>query len=192
MINKIMKIIAYVESNYNPYAIRFEKNIFASLEGSKYRQKPVKILSLIQEINKCNNDTAKMIYSTSFGKYQIMGYNIYGTCGYKYDIATFLCVEEHQSDCALKYLQSLMVNFDNVFSSLNTLSKIKKGYMAEKKSYEEFLKNLSEYLTSYKEAHSDIINFIQKYNGSRFPSTNFFGYLLRMIHFYEKLYLGGA
>ncbi|MEM1724369.1 MAG: hypothetical protein QXS69_02675 [Candidatus Aenigmatarchaeota archaeon] len=192
MIDKIMKIIAYVESNNNPHAIRFERKILASLEGSKYRRKPAKIITKIQDINKCSIDTARVIYSSSFGKYQIMGFNIYGFLDYQFDIATFLCTEEHQDECVFKFLQGIQVKYDNVFNMLKSLSEIKKGHMAENKSYGGFLKNLSEYLVSHRKAYSDIIDFIQKYNGARFPSTNFFSYLLRMIHFYEKLFTGGV
>lgn len=78
-------IIALVESNDNTCAIRFEPTIYAKSDTM-----PVRILNAILDANKCSQKTAQMIYSTSWGRYQIMGFNLYGLLAWKKSIVEYL------------------------------------------------------------------------------------------------------
>lgn len=70
----IEQVIATIESNNNQFALRFELNTFIGKSDITLSQI---LLNNIRAINGCNLTTAKMIASTSFGLYQIMGANLY-------------------------------------------------------------------------------------------------------------------
>ena len=72
MDNKLLEAIAHIESNEWQYAIRFEP--------ATYIRKMAFDKIIIQDIikyNKCSKETAFSIYSTSYGAWQLMGFNIY-------------------------------------------------------------------------------------------------------------------
>lgn len=64
------KLIAQVESAGNQWAMRFEP-------GVKAKPMAESIIGIIKRANRCNRSTAEVIFSTSWGAYQIMGYNLY-------------------------------------------------------------------------------------------------------------------
>lgn len=66
------QLISEIESGQNQFALRFEPLVYARDD------KEMEIISRIAGRNNCNLRTAAMIYSTSWGQYQIMGFNLYG------------------------------------------------------------------------------------------------------------------
>lgn len=68
-------VIAAVETNDNPFAIRFEQALMAQWAAMT----PVRsaILAAIASLHDCSHDTARMIACTSWGRYQILGENLY-------------------------------------------------------------------------------------------------------------------
>jgi hypothetical protein len=60
------------------------------------RMKPDGIVQHIKGIHGCSRATAEMIYSTSWGLYQIMGFNLYGKLGLELPIWQFLEAPEKQ------------------------------------------------------------------------------------------------
>lgn len=89
----LARVIADVESNSRYGALRFERRVFNRItdQGST----PVTVA--IAKACNCSSDTAKMIYSTSWGAFQIMGFNIYDKAiGYTGDISTFLFNQDTQ------------------------------------------------------------------------------------------------
>jgi hypothetical protein len=68
-------VIAYVESKGDQYAFRFEPGTFATTANPHPAQ--IEILNRIQKIHSCSTATARVLYSSSFGLYQIMGFNLY-------------------------------------------------------------------------------------------------------------------
>src|SRR5579883_2186429 len=80
-------IISQVESSQLPYSLRFEPRTFADIAALS--APVIKTLELISRCNNCDFQTAKVIYSTSWGLYQLMGFNIYES-GYSGSIARFL------------------------------------------------------------------------------------------------------
>lgn len=73
----LFDLIAWVETKANHKAIRFEPATYARVAA--LRSAPVKIIiANIQNACKCSWGTALMIYSTSWGAAQIMGFNLYG------------------------------------------------------------------------------------------------------------------
>lgn len=66
-------LIAGVESNHDLYAIRFEPKVYMRIAT----QSPSGAILRIAKINQCSLSTARMIYSTSWGAWQLMGFNWY-------------------------------------------------------------------------------------------------------------------
>ena len=68
-------VVAQVETNDNPFAIRFEQALMAQWAAMN----PVRgaILAAIASLHDCSHDTARMIACTSWGRYQILGENLY-------------------------------------------------------------------------------------------------------------------
>lgn len=87
----LAKVIATVESGGFPYALRFEDAV--------YHRPPIwgqATISACLQANKCSGTTGRMILSTSFGLFQIMGFNLYGMLALKIPVATFLFDAEQQ------------------------------------------------------------------------------------------------
>jgi hypothetical protein len=70
-------LIARIESSGNPRALRFEPGVFANLSSGNLTPAHARIVSTIQDAHHCNVATAKVIYSTSYGLFQLMGFNLY-------------------------------------------------------------------------------------------------------------------
>ena len=70
----LFDIIAWVESKNNPHAMRFEPATFDRIRATMLNDG---IVRRIAYLNACSFGTAAMIYSTSWGATQIMGFNLY-------------------------------------------------------------------------------------------------------------------
>src|ERR1700744_2386392 len=83
-INKtnLFDIVSYVESACNPHLIRFEPGVYHSI-STECTPAQRQILNEIIRIHDCSNGTAQMIYSTSWGQIQMMGFNLYGDLHYQ-------------------------------------------------------------------------------------------------------------
>lgn len=74
-------IIKHIESSGDPNAMRFEPGCYSALQegnGHLYALQPDQILTTIGRVNHCSPATAEMIFSTSWGLYQDMGFELYG------------------------------------------------------------------------------------------------------------------
>ena len=94
-------IIMKVESNGNSQAIRFEPQTYLNFAPNANE------LSLIDAIGRCNAcdfNTARVIFSTSFGRYQLMGFNIY-SLGYSETIFDFVNDVAAQNSIFAKFLR---------------------------------------------------------------------------------------
>ena len=69
----LAQVIARVESADNPYALRFEPATYLNIGQSRFdiARERAKLA------NKVSTDTANVILSTSWGRFQIMGFNLY-------------------------------------------------------------------------------------------------------------------
>ncbi|MGH9436394.1 MAG: N-acetylmuramidase domain-containing protein [Terriglobia bacterium] len=91
---KLAYIISQVEASGFSGALRFEPSVYREVmyalqtgcDGTlacnaahaKHVSDNARVLvSTIAKINRCTDDTARVLYATSFGLYQIMGYNLY-------------------------------------------------------------------------------------------------------------------
>lgn len=100
-------VIAWVESRNDCSALRFEPTTWEKLSEGRNRNE-LAILALTRAHNACSHGTADMIYSTSWGKYQIMGFNLYGPeCALQTGVMAF-CVDDAAQDAAFAKLIAAM------------------------------------------------------------------------------------
>lgn len=100
-------IARWCESNGDYSAMRFERKTFNTITD----QGTTPVLLAIQKANKCSMDTARMIYSTSWGAYQIMGFNLYGGLGVVDNIIIFLLNRERQDNAFDNFVNSKGINY---------------------------------------------------------------------------------
>ncbi len=74
-------IIARIESHNNPQAMRFEPDMYARILPNVFTDP---IIAHIKNIHDCSFHTATVIYSTSYGLYQIMGFNLFDPKGFNF------------------------------------------------------------------------------------------------------------
>lgn len=85
----LFDIIAYVETKHNYRLMRFEPLVYDRI-SQRQTLNDNEILALIQKIHTCSLGTAHMLYSTSFGAAQEMGFNLWGPHGSTMDVVSFL------------------------------------------------------------------------------------------------------
>lgn len=98
-------IIRAVESNANYGAVRFEPGIYAD---SIY---PPEAMDKCALLNRCTMQTAKVLCSMSFGAYQIMGFNLYGSLAITTNVAQFFESESYQDVIFSKFLLQKNINY---------------------------------------------------------------------------------
>lgn len=96
-------VIMGIESSGNAHALRFESALYEKATLGT-------IWSTIAQVNKCTLVTARMIAYTSFGLYQIMGFNLY-TLGLNVDIGDYLGDAVLQSQLFAEFLALKGINF---------------------------------------------------------------------------------
>lgn len=94
----VASLIAHIESGGRADAVRFEPRLYAHTLGLPA------VMGRITVANKCSIETARVIYSTSFGLYQIMGFNIYIPHGFNKSIFAFVNDIDAQNDVFNDYL----------------------------------------------------------------------------------------
>jgi len=83
---ELERIIGSIESANDYGAIRFEPKVYARIEGGSFEWE----VARAKRANKCSRATARMICATSWGRFQIMGFNLYGFIGLTDPIADYL------------------------------------------------------------------------------------------------------
>jgi hypothetical protein len=99
---KLSAAIAAIESSGDPWATRFEPALY-------WRQQWMHRPSTIGEIMtacRCNAATARVIYCTSFGLYQIMGFNLYGACNVRVSAGEYMSNAALQNDALASFLRT--------------------------------------------------------------------------------------
>jgi hypothetical protein len=71
-------VVAVVESNRFNGAIRFEPGLYGQTVPDRIKPPQIAVLTAIRRANFCSFDTARMIFSTSFGRFQLLGETLYG------------------------------------------------------------------------------------------------------------------
>ena len=74
----VSDLISHIESSGNAYAYRFEPTVYKNLSTGALTPEHLEIVQNIMSIHRCSQSSAMVIYSSSYGLYQIMGFNLYG------------------------------------------------------------------------------------------------------------------
>ena len=106
---ELADVIAQVESNDNPQTLRYEPDLMAQWAAMN----PVRsaILASISGLHDCSHDTARMIACTSWGRYQLLGENIYSVCQCNADIFVFVTQPGVQLLCFQRFLAARGIAF---------------------------------------------------------------------------------
>ncbi|WP_457641464.1 N-acetylmuramidase domain-containing protein [Persephonella sp.] len=105
---QLKDIIKLIESSNNPQAVRFEPLFYEKLKEKNIQDRAIEE---IRKIHKCTYYTALMIASTSWGLFQIMGYNLYFYDLTDKTVFEFLFDEEEQERAFEKFTQIKNINF---------------------------------------------------------------------------------
>lgn len=119
----ISELIAKVESNGVQWAMRYEAHFKPSVAA----------------INNCiaahrpafmSRSTAEMICKTSWGKFQIMGENLYTICGLKCDVNSYMCDADLQEETFFRFLEKRDINYsvEQLLADAGKMSKFARRY----------------------------------------------------------------
>lgn len=91
-------LVAFIESRGSNSAIRFEPDTYNKFTDPKcvVPKEATTILARIQTANKCSVHTAAMIYSSSWGKFQLMGFSVYADADFSMPVGEFLACQSVQ------------------------------------------------------------------------------------------------
>ncbi|MEM3871826.1 MAG: hypothetical protein QXE05_04645 [Nitrososphaeria archaeon] len=126
--------------------------------------------------------------SSSWGKYQILGMNLYDICNLSKTVFEYL-FDENLQDLTFQIFMNKVVKLDEnkLLSELDELNRVKRQLMFENSNLERFSDEFKKHIIENRDRYVNIVTFIQRYNGTRFFSMNAYNYLLRMLYFFEKL-----
>lgn len=93
----LAEVVAIVESDGNSSAIRFEPGVYATfkLTDDQTANSIGALIRQIEGIHNCSPDTARVILSSSWGRFQVMGETLYGN-GYGSGIVAYLSSDADQ------------------------------------------------------------------------------------------------
>lgn len=99
---KLPDLIARVESAGRPWAMRFEPAVW---ERRGKHASMINAWEPAKRANHCSGATADVINATSWGLYQIMGFNLYGRLGLDIPVGEFLAHPEVQFSAFRMYCE---------------------------------------------------------------------------------------
>jgi hypothetical protein len=137
-------LIAYIESRGNQYALRFEPAVYAQLVRQPVPSPRNHVLMDVLTIHTCTAATASILYSMSFGRYQIMGYNVYGpVIQYHQRIFDFLDDTDAQDNAFDLFVQHMGVNYtvDQLRGSIDTRHHFAQIYNGNANAYNVAIEN---------------------------------------------------
>ncbi len=141
---QLKDIIKQIESSNNKLAVRFEPHFYQRLKEQEFNDRAIQ---RIKELHKCNTDTAYMIASTSWGYFQIMGYNLYFYGLTDKTVFEFLFDEIEQEQAFEKFTQLKKINFsiEDLKSDPEKIRKFAKYYNGDVEGYSRKIMRLLNY-----------------------------------------------
>jgi|SRR5580658_2569534 hypothetical protein len=103
-------VIAQVESDGRDISPRFEPTLYYELAADPTPERG-KIIGAIGTIHFCNQTTARMIAATSWGRYQILGENLYSVCQCSVDVFTLVNEPLEQDAMFENFVQARGIDF---------------------------------------------------------------------------------
>lgn len=105
------EVIAQIESSGRIDAMRFEPSMFKRISTVAYDKAVYNIIHSIFRYNFCDLSTSEVIYCTSWGMFQLMGFNIYGRMQYTKSIIEFCSDPNIQEKFFNTFLMDNNINF---------------------------------------------------------------------------------
>lgn len=105
-------VIEQNESGGIAGSIKFEPKTFQSFQSAGLSWARGSF-PRIERLHNCDQVTAEMIAATSWGLYQIMGFNLYdeGTCNLQVDVGAYLASRELQAGALADFLRVQRIDF---------------------------------------------------------------------------------
>lgn len=98
-------LIAWGETNANCKLFRFEPATYGKISTARDDSQK-ELIAAIQLHNAISWGSALMVYSTSWGDAQLMGFNLYGPkCSYQKSVIDFLCSLDDQREMFAKFIE---------------------------------------------------------------------------------------
>lgn len=123
----LAQVISRVESNDNPRAMRFEAGLFERWQEAPTPAEAT-LLVRIKAIHRCSLDTARMVACTSWGRYQLLGENIYDEGGYAGHIVDYLASDTEQLASFTRFVAERRINADLVLTDDGLMQKFAGAY----------------------------------------------------------------
>jgi hypothetical protein len=124
----VFNIISWVETKHNTAAVRFEPAVYEKISVNRTDSQKA-IISRIMKANDCSWGTALMIYSTSFGAVQLMGFNIYGPkVNFDGNVIDYCVTPDDQHDSFAKILEEM--ELQSITVAQLALSKVARAHFA--------------------------------------------------------------
>ena len=101
-------VIAQVETRTRDHSPRFEPPLYADWRVTAADDI---VIAAIQKVHDCSTLTARMIACTSWGRYQLLGENIYSVCQCNADIFVFVAQPGVQLLCFQRFLAARGIAF---------------------------------------------------------------------------------
>lgn len=99
-------LIAWGETNANCKAFRFEPGVYGKISQARTDSQK-ELIAKIQLRNRISWGSALMVYATSWGDVQLMGFNLYGPdVDYPGTVIDFLCDIDAQRACFAHFVES--------------------------------------------------------------------------------------
>ena len=105
----LMKVIGQIESSNFRFAMRFEPAIHEQVKEGKRNTE--NLIPKIMAHNYCDEITAEVIYSTSYGLYQIMGFNLYSNLNIGASVGYYMTSRDMQQTAFNQFLDLNGINF---------------------------------------------------------------------------------
>ncbi len=107
---ELFDLIAWIETKNNPEGIRFEPATYLRLTTGVMTPMHTVICQKIMDIHQCSLHTAQIIFCSSFGAIQLMGFNLYGTCHYDRSIVHFMTNVDDQQNVFNSFLRAIKLD----------------------------------------------------------------------------------
>lgn len=133
----LFELIAQVETTSHYRPMRFEPQQYARIVLTRTEAQKA-IIAKIQAANACSWYTALMIYCTSWGAVQVMGFNLYGpVCDYAGSVVDYLCDEAAQRATFQRFIahEGLETTVDQLAASTTNRQKFGTVYNGNGAAY---------------------------------------------------------
>lgn len=105
-------VVAVVESSRVSFAMRFEPALYKRVTDGPLNDAETAALNMIRRANFCDANTARVLFSTSFGLYQFLGETLYSApINFALPVSQFIASEALQQSTFYKYVIARRINF---------------------------------------------------------------------------------